>query len=103
LLRGTHGTTLWLECEDGARDLDEAREDDGIGAATTKLLGRLLALASLDPELERRDIGVIGSDPAHLRAVLLAPERLEIGLAPAPSDRLREARRLAQRVIAINP
>jgi hypothetical protein len=103
LLRGTHGTTLWLECEDGARDLDEAREDDGIGAATTKLLGRLLALASLDPGLERRDIGVIGSDPAHLRAVLLAPERLEIGLAPAPSDRLREARRLAHRVIAINP
>jgi hypothetical protein len=103
LLRDTHGTALWLACEDGARDLDQAREDAGIGPAATRLLGRLLALGSLDPGLERHEIAVIGNDPAHLRAVLLAPERLRIGHAPAPVDRLREARRLAQRFIAINP
>jgi hypothetical protein len=103
LLRDTHGTVLWLERQDGARDLDEAREADGVGVAATRLLGRLLALGSLDPGLERRDLGVIGSDAAHLRAVLLAPERLGIGRAPARVDRLREARRLAHRLIAINP
>jgi hypothetical protein len=103
LLREEHGTALWLECEDGARDLVEAREDDGIGPAATRLLGRLLALGALDPGLEPAEIGVIGSNPAHLRAVLLAPERLRIGHASAPAARLREARRLAHRFIAINP
>lgn len=103
LLGDPRGCALWLEREQGARQLEAARADPGVGPATTRLLGRLLALGSLDPGLEPGEIGVIGSDAAQLRAVLLAPERLRIGHAAPPAQRLREARRLARSLIAINP
>lgn len=103
LLRREDRTALWLERGEDTRPLAEAHDREEALRLTERLLGRLLALGALDSRLEAGDVALIGSHAEGVRAVLLAPERLRVGEALAPSERLREARRRSGGLLGINP
>ncbi|MEN8182107.1 MAG: lipopolysaccharide kinase InaA family protein [Myxococcota bacterium] len=99
-LHGQMGAALVFEPLDDAQRLSELTHPARLVGALEKLLGRLLALGRLLPELTAHEIAVLDADAAHPRLGLLAPERMVVGDALPPESRLREARDRARALLA---
>jgi hypothetical protein len=94
LVRGG-GAELYLARAPGETLLAELADPERARAALATLVGRLLALGSLEAPAPS-EIVVAPGDRGRVKALLAAPDRLRVGAAAPPRERLALARRLTR-------